>query len=63
MLTKEHISRMETAEMRFVREIVGYRMTDVKRDEDIREKLGIRGINMMMIIIKKGLENVLKPNP
>jgi hypothetical protein len=42
------MSGMETAKMRFVREIVGYRMTDDKRDEDIREELGITGISMVI---------------
>jgi hypothetical protein len=26
----------------------GYRMTDYKHDEDVREELGITGVNMMI---------------
>jgi len=47
-LTKEHMSRMETAEMRFVITVTGYRRKDHKRDEDIREELGITGISTIM---------------
>jgi hypothetical protein len=42
---KEQMRRMETAEMRSVRAVVGYRMTDGKRKEDITEELGIADIN------------------
>jgi hypothetical protein len=40
-LTKEHIGRMDTGESRFLIAVVGYRMTDHKRNEDIPEELGI----------------------
>jgi len=39
--------RVQTAEMRFVRAVAGYRMTDHKRNEDIRE-LGITDVNTIM---------------
>jgi GTPase len=39
MLTKEHMSRMETAEMRFVITVTGCRMTDYERVEDTRERM------------------------
>jgi hypothetical protein len=42
---KEQMRRRETVEMRFVRAVVGCRMTDHKRNENTREELGITGIN------------------
>jgi len=50
MLTKGHVSRTERAGNHFVRDVVGYRMTEFKCNEDIREELGIRDIST----IKKG---------
>jgi hypothetical protein len=38
------MNRMETAEMRFVITVAGYRIMDHKRDEYIREELGITGM-------------------
>jgi hypothetical protein len=34
---------METAEMRFLLPVTGYRMMDRKSNEDITEKMGITG--------------------
>jgi hypothetical protein len=41
MLTKEQVRRMETIGMNFLRTVSGYRMTDQKRSEDIREEMGM----------------------
>jgi hypothetical protein len=38
------LRRMETTEICFLRASTGYRMTDHKLNEDIREELGITGI-------------------
>jgi hypothetical protein len=52
---------MEKAEMRFLREIVRYRMTYHKRNEDIKEELVIRGINTIIKHYqKKWLEHMEK---
>jgi hypothetical protein len=37
---------MQTAEMRFLRAVTGYRMTDHKRNEDIREEIGNNKISI-----------------
>jgi hypothetical protein len=34
--------RLHTAEMLFLRAVAGYRMREHKRNEDIREEVGIR---------------------
>jgi hypothetical protein len=44
-LTKRQKSRLEAAEMRFLRSVKGFRSIDHKRNEDIREELQILGIN------------------
>jgi hypothetical protein len=38
-------SRLEAAEMRFLRSVAGYRLIDHRRNEDIREELQIKDIN------------------
>jgi hypothetical protein len=40
--------RMETAEMSFLREAARYKMTSHKRNEDIREELGVTEISEMI---------------
>jgi hypothetical protein len=42
------MKRMETAQIRFLREVAGYRMTDDKRKEGIREEQGIADINTII---------------
>jgi hypothetical protein len=42
---KDKKSRLEAAEMRFLRSVAGYRLTDHRRDEDIREEIQIKDIN------------------
>jgi hypothetical protein len=44
-LTKRQKSRLEAAEMRFLRSMVGYLLIDHRRNEDIREELQIIDIN------------------
>jgi hypothetical protein len=44
-LTKRQKSRLEAAEMRFLRSVAGYRLIDHRRNEDIREELQIIDIN------------------
>jgi hypothetical protein len=44
-LTKQHKRRTETTEMRFFTGVAGYRMTDHKANEDIREELRITDIS------------------
>jgi hypothetical protein len=44
-LTKIQKSRLEAAEMRFLRSVAGYRLIDHKRNEVIREELQIIDIN------------------
>jgi hypothetical protein len=44
-LTKSQKSRLETAEMHFLRSVAGYQLIDHRRDEDIREELQIIDIN------------------
>jgi hypothetical protein len=57
---------METAEMRFLRAVVGYRMTDHKRDEN-REVFGVTDVTTMIKTIKISDYNIrknsCKPNP
>lgn len=61
MLRKQQMRGMEKAEMRFLREIVRYRMTYHKRNEDIKEELVIRGINTIIKHYqKKWLEHMEK---
>jgi len=47
-LTKEHTRTMEVAEMLFLREVTGYRMTNDKCEEVIREELGITDISTVI---------------
>jgi hypothetical protein len=44
-LTKRQESRLEAAEMHFLRSVAGYRLIDHRRNEHIREKLQIMDIN------------------
>jgi hypothetical protein len=44
-LTKRQKSRLEAAEMRFLRLLGGYRLIDQRRNEDVREELQIIDIN------------------
>jgi hypothetical protein len=44
-LTKRQKSRLEAAEMRFLRSVAGYRLIHRRRNEDIREELQITVIN------------------
>jgi hypothetical protein len=41
-LTKRQKSRLEAAEMRFLRSVAGYRLIDHRRNEGIREELNYR---------------------
>jgi hypothetical protein len=42
---KDKKSRLEEAEIRFLRSVAGYRLIDHRRNEDIREELQIIDIN------------------
>jgi hypothetical protein len=44
-LTKRQKSRLEAAEMFFLRSVAGYRLIDHRRNEDIREEIQIIDIN------------------
>jgi hypothetical protein len=44
-LTKRQKSRLEAAEMRFLRSAAGYRLIDHRRNEDLREEIQIVDIN------------------
>jgi hypothetical protein len=44
-LTKRQKSRLDAAEMCFLRSVAGYRVIDHRRNEDIREGLKIIDIN------------------
>jgi hypothetical protein len=43
---------MKSAEIRFLRAVAGYRMTDHKCNENIREELGITYINIVISTIR-----------
>ena len=43
-LTKGHASRMQAAEMRFLRDVAGYTLHDHRRNTDIRQDMNIISI-------------------
>lgn len=45
---REQQLRMETAEMRFLRPVAGYRVQDRNRNEDIRDGLRMTNINILI---------------
>jgi hypothetical protein len=47
-LTKRQRSRLEAAEMRFLRSVAGYRLIDYRRNEDIREEIQLIDINSII---------------
>jgi hypothetical protein len=52
--------RLEAAEMRFLRSVVGYRSIDHRRNKDIREELQIININSRIEGYKKKFFNIKK---
>jgi hypothetical protein len=46
-IRKKQTRRMETAEVRFIKAVAGYGMTDHRRNEDM-DKLGISDINTVI---------------
>jgi hypothetical protein len=48
----EHMTRMETAEMRFLRAAAGCSMADQKRNEVMREEMGVKYMNTINVKIK-----------
>jgi hypothetical protein len=60
MLTKGHVSRTERAGNHFVRDVVGYRMTEFKCNEDIREELGIADVKTAIKSANINVDNIWK---
>ena len=58
--TKRDMSRLEAAEMRFLRSVTGYTRLDKIRSEDIRKELEISGIQDVRLKYKQNWINHLE---
>jgi len=58
--TKRDMTRLETAEMRFLRSVTGYTRLDKIRSEDIRQELEISGIQDVRLKYKQNCINHLE---
>jgi len=58
--TKRDMTRLEAAEMRFLRSVTGYRRLDKIRSEDIRQELEISGIQDVRLKYKQNWINHLE---
>jgi hypothetical protein len=52
-VTTGQMRRMQTAEMRFHRAVIGYRMEDHNLNEDIREQMGVTYIDTTIKSIRR----------
>lgn len=53
VLTISQQNKVEAAEMRFLRQVAGYRLIDKKRNVDIRRELGIQSLNETIIAYRQ----------
>ena len=53
VLTISQQKKVEAAEMRFLRQVAGYRLIDKKRNVDIRRELGIQSLNETIIAYRQ----------